>query len=148
LANNVGAEDGTFYAHEGPTGTGTLSQTFSDTPGQMLQISGWVLDAGNSGAAANVNFIFDGITEVAINMGTNPPAPDVWTQYTFDVMATGTDTFTLAFNDPASFDGLDNFSVTPEVASTPLPAALPLFATGLGALGFLGWRRKRRAEAA
>src|SRR5664280_2922903 len=25
---------------------------------------------------------------------------------------------------------------------TPLPAALPLFATGLGALGLLGWRRK------
>jgi hypothetical protein len=26
---------------------------------------------------------------------------------------------------------------------TPLPAALPLFATGLGGLGLLGWRRKR-----
>ena len=30
---------------------------------------------------------------------------------------------------------------------TPLPAALPLFATGLGALGLLGWRRKRKAQA-
>jgi hypothetical protein len=29
---------------------------------------------------------------------------------------------------------------------TPLPAALPLFATGLGALGLLGWRRKRKAR--
>jgi hypothetical protein len=28
---------------------------------------------------------------------------------------------------------------------TPLPAALPLFATGLGALGLLGWRRKRNS---
>jgi len=27
---------------------------------------------------------------------------------------------------------------------TPLPAALPLFVTGLGALGLLGWRRKRK----
>ena len=27
--------------------------------------------------------------------------------------------------------------------ATPLPAALPLFATGLGAMGLLGWRRKR-----
>ena len=27
---------------------------------------------------------------------------------------------------------------------TPLPAALPLFATGLGVLGLLGWRRKRK----
>ena len=32
-------------------------------------------------------------------------------------------------------------------AQTPLPAALPLFATGLGALGLLGWRRKRKAAA-
>jgi len=32
-------------------------------------------------------------------------------------------------------------------AETPLPAALPLFATGLGALGLLGWRRKRKAAA-
>jgi hypothetical protein len=28
--------------------------------------------------------------------------------------------------------------------ATPLPAALPLFATGLGGLGLLGWRRKRK----
>jgi hypothetical protein len=35
-----------------------------------------------------------------------------------------------------------------EVGITPLPAALPLFATGLGALGLLGWRRKRKAQAA
>jgi hypothetical protein len=30
--------------------------------------------------------------------------------------------------------------------ATPLPAALPLFAAGLGALGLLGWRRKRKAQ--
>ena len=30
----------------------------------------------------------------------------------------------------------------------PLPAALPLFATGLGAVGLLGWRRKWKAQAA
>jgi hypothetical protein len=27
----------------------------------------------------------------------------------------------------------------------PLPAAFPLFGTGLGLLGFLGWRRRRKA---
>jgi hypothetical protein len=34
-----------------------------------------------------------------------------------------------------------------EATATPLPAALPLFATGLGALGLLGWRRKRKQAA-
>ncbi|HVG51990.1 MAG TPA: CHRD domain-containing protein [Xanthobacteraceae bacterium] len=31
---------------------------------------------------------------------------------------------------------------------TPIPGALPLFASGLGALGFYGWRRRRKAHAA
>ena len=31
--------------------------------------------------------------------------------------------------------------------ATPIPAALPLFASGLGALGLLGWRRKKKAAA-
>jgi hypothetical protein len=34
-----------------------------------------------------------------------------------------------------------------EFSQTPLPAALPLFAGGLGALGLLGWRRKKKAAA-
>jgi hypothetical protein len=33
------------------------------------------------------------------------------------------------------------------VSATPLPAALPLFGTGLAALGVLGWRRKRKSAA-
>ncbi len=32
-------------------------------------------------------------------------------------------------------------------SETPLPAALPLFASGAGVLGFLGWRRKRKQAA-
>jgi hypothetical protein len=36
---------------------------------------------------------------------------------------------------------------TGDIGATPLPAALPLFATGLGALGLLGWRRKRKNAA-
>jgi len=40
---------------------------------------------------------------------------------------------------------VNNFTVNGDVFTTPLPAALPLFATGLGALGLLGWRRKRKA---
>ena len=48
---------------------------------------------------------------------------------------------------------VNNFAVNGDVfaaagAETPLPAALPLFTSGLGALGLLVWRRKRKAQAA
>jgi hypothetical protein len=33
-------------------------------------------------------------------------------------------------------------------SATPLPATFPLLATGLSAMGLLGWRRKRKASAA
>lgn len=33
------------------------------------------------------------------------------------------------------------------VSATPLPAALPLFASGLGVIGLFGWRRKKKAAA-
>jgi hypothetical protein len=33
------------------------------------------------------------------------------------------------------------------LSEIPVPAALPLFATGIGGLGLLGWRRKRKAQA-
>ena len=45
-----------------------------------------------------------------------------------------------------SLSGLQSVA-TRSVAVAPLPAALPLFGTGLGILGFLGWRRRRQAQA-
>jgi hypothetical protein len=42
----------------------------------------------------------------------------------------------------------DGFVFGAPVTATPIPAALPLFAAGLGALSLLGWRRKRKIVAA
>ena len=55
----------------------------------------------------------------------------------FDITINNFRTDTFNFN--------DTVNVTDPV---PLPAALPLFATGLGALALLGWRSKRKAQAA
>jgi hypothetical protein len=45
------------------------------------------------------------------------------------------------------FDVRTDGSFTTGGAETPLPAALPLFASGIGAMGLFGWRRKRKAAA-
>jgi hypothetical protein len=42
---------------------------------------------------------------------------------------------------------LDHMQIATESA-VPLPAALPLFATGLGVAGLAGWRRKKKTHAA
>ena len=51
---------------------------------------------------------------------------------------------------PIDFNYLDDTFVFTNVAiaDTPLPGALPLFATGLSGLGLLGWRRARKRLAA
>jgi hypothetical protein len=66
----------------------------------------------------------------------------------------GTDTGVLNFIAALAANGgntyfsleepLTSASFTVQIGSTPLPAALPLFAGGLGMLGWLGGRRKRK----
>jgi len=72
----------------------------------------------------------------SISSTLNPTNPYSLTE---QVVITGT-----AQGEQVSYDA--NLIGRPVVV-TPLPAALPLFATGLAALGLLGWRRKRKAAA-
>jgi hypothetical protein len=55
----------------------------------------------------------------------------------------GSDVFNLAAGVAANSTDLGIVGNRFEPATTPLPAALPLFATGLGVMGFLARRRKR-----
>lgn len=63
-----------------------------------------------------------------------------------------------SFFDPNLFPGIDPtqysivlnsefVNIPPGAAATPLPGALSLFTTGLGALGLVSWRRKRKQAA-
>jgi hypothetical protein len=56
-------------------------------------------------------------------------------------------TLTLTLGAGALVHLENNTTLAPApLANTPLPTTLPLFASGLGALGLLGWRRKRKAR--
>ena len=108
-----------------------------------------------------------GLTAASFSMGsTTSTQPESWTVYGCTAATSGCTALITGGNDESSHSlTLDKFYYfteatanttdnTPNVllheldVTTPLPAALPLFATGLGAVGLLGWRRKRKASAA
>ena len=68
----------------------------------------------------------------------------------FTILTTGT---VLSFGVTDNLIGDNSGGVTLSLARTgdvnviPLPAALPLYGTGLAVMGFLGWRRKRKVTA-
>ncbi len=109
----------------------------------------FALDAFSSNLPASYN-PFEGLVqasnEIAIGDNCNSSGcaagpNQAFLFFSVDNSGKVTSNFFLAINtEPGS-----NESVT--LASTPLPAALPLFASGLGVMGLFGWRRKRNAQA-
>jgi hypothetical protein len=63
-------------------------------------------------------------------------------------VSNGSCSFSGGFDCDTDYFKVDNVVVAGTPNATPLPAALPLFASGLGVLGVLGWRRKKKVIAA
>jgi hypothetical protein len=140
--SSITAEEGGNYVWEGPASDGYLSQTFSDTAGQTLHISGWVFNP--AGPNGDFSMSFNGAPQVVVD-----PIPNQsWTEYQFDVLATGSDTLKIGFSNPPSHSGLDDFSVTP-LASVPEPTTWALMLLGMGGLGATArrWRLQTRRAA-
>ena len=67
--------------------------------------------------------------------------------FSVEISATGQIEVLSVAADVQVFSPPSFLSGVPGELATPLPAALPLFATGLSGLGLLGWRRKRKQAA-
>jgi hypothetical protein len=81
---------------------------------------------------------FTGVPDLVIGINGLPVVPSSGESAAGDVwFSLATDTYTETGSGTATF-----------TAETPLPATLPLFASGLGAVGLLARRRKRKAHAA
>jgi hypothetical protein len=91
-----------------------------------------------SGALNPIDFVIIqyGIDDLQIN--DNCPNPDCFPYVDMDGNT---------FNGNWLF-GLASLSFTDHLSEVPVPAALPLFATGLVGLGLLGRRRKRKVQVA
>ena len=114
---------------------------FSFTMGSSTNGEGWLVYGSNSATSGYVlvasgtdenNHVLTGCT-AGLNDGC----------YVYYYFAFDPSTYSAAAGNTNVL--LDEVDV---VSAVPLPAALPLFASGLGVLGLLGWRRKRKALAA
>lgn len=91
--------------------------------------------------------IFGDLNGSSLTPGTNDIRLDISTFSTAPVMAF------FAFSQVGkavvwtTSSGLADLQVVPAVATTPVPAALPLFISALGGIGFLGWRRRKTTAA-
>jgi hypothetical protein len=119
----------------GPNSTVTIFTNIIATPS--------TLQFDPNGPQGGLNFIgptVGGITTLIVfEKFVNPNALQFTVQ---GPMATAQ----LGVVNPSSFVFADAKGLAP--SAVPLPAALPLFATGLAGLGLLGWRRKRKNCAA
>jgi hypothetical protein len=112
--------------------------TYTNTTGS----NGFSIFWGSPDAYNEVLF-YDGGTLEATVIGSSllPPSGSGHNLVSFDFNGQTITSVVLEDTGTAAFEYSD-------VTYTPLPAALPLFAGGLGMIGFLGHRRKRKTAAA
>ncbi|HEY4052309.1 MAG TPA: PEPxxWA-CTERM sorting domain-containing protein, partial [Terriglobales bacterium] len=89
-----------------------------------------------------VQFVFDGTTYEDIQHPTSP-----YTQYTFNVTATGSDTFGINYIDQNGFLGVDSFSVSSVTSAVPEPSTWAMMLLGFAGLGLMAYRRRNRLAA-
>lgn len=144
--NVVGtAFDGHNFVELDTNANSSMSQTVVTTLGQTYNLSFAYAPRINEPASTNGIDVFWNGVQVGPTFTGDGTVSSVWHLFNFAVTGTGSDTLMFqAVGTSDSFGGsLDDVSLN----ATPLPAALPLFATGLGALGLFGWRKKKKRSA-
>lgn len=132
---------------------GILNQTISTIIGQEYNFSMFATQdfRGSLGFSVLANSVTLALLGSA-GFWDYSPTGAVYSQVTGVFTATSTSTtITIAGATLGSRQfmiGLDDVSVTGPVPSVPVPAALPLLASGLGALGLMSRRNKRKKATA
>jgi len=157
----------------GSSGPNTIQHTdFASLPVQsdpiqaifssgVLSVSLTGIDVGLSGFSFRA---FDAISGGKLvdssEVSGNGPGSDNFVNLTVSSSSIRRVEFSLNLDDQSAAilagDGIlfDNFSfdlapvqapLSASVSEVPVPAALPMFGTGLAAMGFIGWRRRRKS---
>ena len=140
FVNGLTSSSGSIGSYLFSTGAGNLVITFASS--DVLQTNALTV----TGPAVGVDTLYEVIvffndtTGTALSSDAFPLSLDIsaFNQTKLDLFFLGPDRTIQEVIAPIT--GLESTFTS----QTPIPAALPLFATGLGALGLLGWRRKRK----
>jgi hypothetical protein len=116
------------------TVTGLPDITFETLPGPGFNAE--VVDYSVGEGTVGISMTPDGLGDGFYSGGTFGPV---------DVSPPAGVASTCSSDPSVCLAAVDTFQGT--LTATPLPAALPLFASGIGAMGFFNWRRKRKAAA-
>lgn len=152
---NIGCDQGT-------TNIDSAGQLNTDT---LFGLSDWVLvdkdgplldgfdELTGSGDALSGTWeiapsVFDDYATVALILKDGNGEPSNYVGY---LVAASSGTYTSPFIislKNSELKEISHFSLYGSPSAVPIPAALPLFGTGLGIMGFIGWRRKKQSQAA
>src|SRR5262249_49233462 len=157
LSGVVGASANTISVFEisGTVGTASLSGTISidvtagSITAESITVQGFAIfnQLGSQGSFGPTAYLFDAFNNSSDLLRVNFPANGgSLVNYMGGSLNFGGGVFACP-NSQCDFTNPLEAGSTGSLTATPLPAALPLFATGLGGLGLLGWRRKRKAPA-
>ena len=130
--------------------SGTITDVTTPLGGDRYRITSILGDLGGF----PVTLLAPGTYLANDNILYFPPTPALFDVFGVGMSIDGEDTkvaciFTacgVIYPDPNTIAGIHPATFT--VTQTPLPAALALFATGLGALGLLGWSKRWKSAAA
>jgi hypothetical protein len=139
LDNLLSAPTGTYT---GATLTTFLANSFVSLDAGLFNNQQFNIGSLLSADITRLAFSSTGaLTDIGASIKISSPA---------DTLIYQTSGLTYLFENPAGHSlQSGTYSVSaPSVSATPLPAALPLYATGLGALALLRWRKKRKASSA
>jgi hypothetical protein len=140
--NTITSITGTW---DGFTITGLVTPELFDHNNNVLYLSpnGTLLDASSNGDPGGLAFF------VSDYIGNNVPTPTtVVVELFFDTTFAAYAALTGNTGFGCCSLGTDGDFTVSSLSAVPLPATFPLFATGLGALGLLSWRSKKKAQAA
>ena len=129
-------------------GAAILSQTFADISGQSYDFNFYLVNGATAGGTGiQFQAFWDSTSGTPLLDITNSSTPTAWTEYSFNVTGTGSDTITFtSYNNPNWFylDDVEVVSAGKMASAAPEPTSEML--VGFGFLGLVAgcWRRNSR----